>query len=161
MKFIISPLTMKDVNTTAIIDSGAQINCIDWAFVRKHQIPTRPLKNPFPIQNTDQTSNIFCQYETILYTQLGDITQKIHFYIINGGKENAILGHPWLEAANPIINWKKGTVTIPPIKDQSLALSFAHLAERASYLSKNTCPVLRAASKRFQRTSDTKRAMLT
>ena len=33
MKFIVSPLTMKDVDTTAIIDSGAQINCIDWAFV--------------------------------------------------------------------------------------------------------------------------------
>ena len=34
MKFIVSPLTMKDVDTTAIIDFGAQINCIDWAFVR-------------------------------------------------------------------------------------------------------------------------------
>ena len=33
MKVIISPLTMKDIDTTAIIDSGAQINCIDWAFV--------------------------------------------------------------------------------------------------------------------------------
>ena len=42
---------------------------------------------------------------------------------------------------NPIINWKKGTVTIPPTKDQSLTFSFAHLAECASYLSKNTCPV--------------------
>ena len=60
MKFIISPLTMKDIDTTVIIDSGAQINCIDWAFVQKHRIPTRPLKNPFPIQNTDQTSNIIC-----------------------------------------------------------------------------------------------------
>ena len=140
MKFIISPLTMKDINTTAIIDSGAQINCIDWAFIRKHWIPTRLLKNPFPIRNTNQTSNIICQYETILYTQLRNVTQKIHFCVINGGKENAILGHPWLEAVNPIINWKMGTVTVPPIKDQSLALSFAHLAERASYLSKNTCP---------------------
>ena len=49
MKFIVSHLTMKDVDTTAIIDSGAQINCIDWAFVRKHYIPTKLLKNPFPI----------------------------------------------------------------------------------------------------------------
>ena len=51
-----------------------------------------------------------------------------------------ILGHPWLEAVNPIINWKKGTVTIPPTKDQSLTLSFTHLAKLASYLSKNTHP---------------------
>ena len=47
---------------------------------------------------------------------------------------------------NPIINWKKGTVTIPPIKDQSLALSFAHLAERASYLTKNTHPITSAVN---------------
>ena len=52
-----------------------------------------------------------------------------------------ILGHLWLEAVNPIINWKKGTITIPPIKDQSLTLSFAHLAKCTSYLSKNTHPV--------------------
>ena len=140
MKFIVSPLTTKDVDTTAIIDSGAQINCIDWAFVQKHRIPTRPLKNPFPIRNTDQTSNIICQYEVVVYTQLRDVTQKIRFYVINGGKENMILGHPWLEVVNPIINWKKGTVTIPPTKDQSLTLSFSHLAERAAYCTSPRIP---------------------
>ena len=103
-----------------------------------HQTSQKPFPNPKHWPNFQY----LCRYETILYTQLGDVTQKIRFYVINGGKENAILGHPWLEAANPIINWKKGTVTIPPIKDQSLALSFAHLAEQASYLSKNTCPAI-------------------
>ena len=129
---------MKDVDTTAIIDSGAQINCIDWAFVWWNHIPTKLLKNPFPIRNTNQTSNIICQYETVIYVQLGSVTQTIFFYVINRGKENAILGHPWLEAVNPIIDWKKGTVTIPPTKDQSLALTLSHLAEWASYLSSNT-----------------------
>ena len=57
---------------------------------------------------------------------------------MNGGKENAILGHPWLEAVNPIINWKKGMITLPPKTDKSLTMTFSHLAERASYLSKNT-----------------------
>ena len=60
---------------------------------------------------------------------------------MNGGKENAILGHPWLEAVNPIINWKKGMITIPLKADKSLALPFAHLAEQASYLSKHTRPI--------------------
>ena len=88
---------MKDIDTTAIIDLGAQINCIDWAFVWKHQIPTKLLKNPFPIWNTDQTSNIICRYEAVIYVQLKGVTQKVCFYVINGGKENAILGHPWLK----------------------------------------------------------------
>ena len=140
MKFIVSPLTMKDIDNTTIIDSGAQINCIDWAFVQQNCIPTKLLKHPFPIRNTNQTSNIICWYEAVVYIQLGSVTQKVRFYVINGGKENVILGHPCLEAVNPIINWKKGTVTIPPTKDQSLALSFSHLAEQAAYLSKNTRP---------------------
>ena len=63
-----------------------------------------------------------------------------------------ILGHPWLEVVNPIINWKKGTVTIPPTKDQSLALSFAHLAERAAYLSKNTRPTASTVNPRRETT---------
>ena len=140
LKFIVSPLTMKDVNTTTIIDSGAQINCIDWAFIQWHRIPMKLLKHPFPIWNTDQTSNIICWYEATVYVQLENITQKVHFYVMNGGKENVILRHPWLEAVNPIINWRKGMVTIPPAKDKSLALSFSHLAKHASYLSKNTHP---------------------
>ena len=100
-----------------------------------------PLKTPFLIQNTDQTSNIICQYETSVFVQIGTVTQKVCFFIMNGGKENTILGHPWLEAANPIINWRRGTVTIPPTYDHTLVLSFSHLAEHASYLSKNTCPI--------------------
>ena len=76
----------------------------------------------------------------VIYTQLRNVTQKIHFYVINGGKENVILGHPWIEMVNPIINWKKRTITISPTKDQSLALSFSHLTEHASYLTKNTRP---------------------
>ena len=131
---------MKAINTTAIINSGAQINCIDWAFVWKNKICTKPLANPFPIHNTDQTSNIICQYEAVIYVQLGKVTQKIRFYIINGGKENTILRHSWLESVNPAINWKKGTVVIPSSKDQTLELSFSHLSDRAAYLSKHTQP---------------------
>ena len=82
LKFIISPHTMKVVKTTTIIDSTAQINCIDWDFICQNKIPTKPLTHPFPIHNTDQTSNIICWYEAVVYIQLGNVTQKIHFYII-------------------------------------------------------------------------------
>ena len=120
---------MKAVNTTVIIDADAQIKCIDWAFLQQNQIPTRPLANPLPIRNTDQTSNIICWYEAVVYVQLGKVTQKVCFYIINRGKENPLLRHPWLEAVNPSINWKKGRVTIPSSKDQTLELSFSHLSD--------------------------------
>ena len=137
---IISLTTLNTVTTTALVDSGAQISCIDWAFITHHRIPTIPLKNPFPICDTDQTSNIYCQYEVITYVKIGSITQQVRLYAINGGKENIILGHPWLEQTNPSIDWNKGTVTISETKDQSLGLSFAHLGARGKYLNKNTCP---------------------
>ena len=71
---------------------------------------------------------------------------------MNGGKENTILGHPWLEAENPNINWEKGMVTLPPKTDKSLALTFSHLAERASYLSKHTCPTTPSVNPRKETT---------
>ena len=140
VSLIVSLTTLNTVTTTAIIDSGAQINCIDWAFICRHGIPTIPLKNPFPIHNTDQTSNIYYRYEVVTYVKIGSITQQVRLYAINGGKENIILGHPWLEKTNPSIDWNKGMVTISETKDQSLELSFAHLGARGRYLNKNTRP---------------------
>ena len=84
---IVSPTTLNTVTTTAIVDSGAQINCIDWAFITRHRIPTIPLKNPFPIRNTDQTSNIYCRYEVITYVKIGSITQWVRLYAINGERK--------------------------------------------------------------------------
>ena len=34
---------------------------------------------------------------------------KCNIYVLNlGGKNNAILGNPWLTKHNPWINWKEG-----------------------------------------------------
>jgi hypothetical protein len=32
---------------------------------------------------------------------------------MNCGKENLILGLPWLREVNPIVDWQKGTLTFP------------------------------------------------
>ena len=87
VSLIISPTTLNTVTTTAIVNSGAQINCIDWAFITRHGIPTIPLKNPFPIRNTDQTSNIYCRYKVITYVKIRSITQRVRLYAINGEKK--------------------------------------------------------------------------
>lgn len=34
------------------------------------------------------------------------------FLVINCGKENVILGYPWLAKTNPRIDWGKGEVTM-------------------------------------------------
>ena len=40
IQLIVPSHTMKAIDTCALIDSGANISCIDWDFVKKHQLPT-------------------------------------------------------------------------------------------------------------------------
>ena len=47
---LIAPSHMlKVVDTRALIDSGIDISCIDWQFVRKHSLPTTKLDIPIKV----------------------------------------------------------------------------------------------------------------
>ena len=43
-------------------------------------------------------------------------TRKERFYVTGLGKQKIILGFPWLNKHNPIINWKKGEIKWQPLK---------------------------------------------
>ena len=47
----------KIAETTALVDSGATICCIDRHFVRRMKWPLQRLGKPIEAQNTDGTSN--------------------------------------------------------------------------------------------------------
>ena len=48
----------RKVKTQALIDSGARgSSFIDKNFVKKERIPSKPLKEPIPVQNVDRTEN--------------------------------------------------------------------------------------------------------
>ena len=123
--------TLKTVNSSALIDSSADISCIDWQFVRKHHLPTEKLASPIAVCNINQTVNktgAIC-FTCTLYTNIEAITQKHLFYIMGCGCENIILGLPWLCTTNPTINWAKQTLTIPESCDQSKDLYSAHATD--------------------------------
>ena len=85
---------LKVIDTHALINSGADISCIDWQFVRKHSLPTIKLDIPIKVQNIDQTSNKnreIC-FTCTLFTNIEGIAQKHHFHIMSCGRENIILG---------------------------------------------------------------------
>ena len=48
---------LKVIDTCILIDSGADISCIDWQFVRKHSLPTTKLDISIKVQNVNQTLN--------------------------------------------------------------------------------------------------------
>ena len=52
----------KIAETTALVDSGATICCINLHFVRRMKWPLQKLRRPIEAQNADGTSNKVLQY---------------------------------------------------------------------------------------------------
>ena len=51
---LITPLhTLKVVNSSTLIDSGADISYINWQFIRKHHLPTEKLASLIAVHNVD------------------------------------------------------------------------------------------------------------
>ena len=48
---------MKVIDTHALIDSGADISCLDYQFACKHHLPLTKLPEPILIQNADLSEN--------------------------------------------------------------------------------------------------------
>ncbi|THH05362.1 hypothetical protein EW145_g4850 [Phellinidium pouzarii] len=137
--------------TNALIDSGVEGKFIDSKFVAKHRIPVRKLVKPIPVHNVDGTPN---QNGTITHYTLRPLLFEnkltMAFLLVTSlGKEDIILGLPWLKQRNPLINWKEGTIsirrtttatslaqrttkTIKPLKDSIPAHyhNFIHLFEK-------------------------------
>ena len=96
VQLIIPSHSLKVIDSSTLVDSGADISCIDWQFIRKHCLSIEKLTSPITVRNVDQTVNktgAIC-YTCTLYTNIKGIIQKHLFYIIGCGQENIILGLP-------------------------------------------------------------------
>ncbi|KIN92933.1 hypothetical protein M404DRAFT_36585 [Pisolithus tinctorius Marx 270] len=119
-----SETTQKVVNTTALVDSGAEISCIDWGFVQKHRVPTQRLTKPILAKNTNGTQNSKGRilFSATLYFKVKGLVHQSFFHVINCGTENVILGLPWLQENNPVVDWRMGTLSIDEKTDRSKEL---------------------------------------
>jgi len=115
------------VETKALIDSGAQGAFIDERFAKEHRFPLLRLKKEIPISNVDETPNRNgpIQYITRFPVKIDGNVISTEFFISHLGKENVILGLPWLERVNPIVDWAEKTLKIDPerIKKPTKALA--------------------------------------
>src|SRR6266568_2957073 len=98
---------LKDIETSALIDSGAQGHFVDKSQVDKGK--TRRLARPIIIRNVDSTQNIAGKitHETRVKYQIGNQDFDEWFLITKLGDQSMILGTPWLKDHNPRINWEK------------------------------------------------------
>ena len=107
VQLIVSSHSMKVIDTHTLVDSGADISCIDQHFVRKYNLPTMKLPVPIQARNTDlsHNKNRDIKYTCDLFIDIQGLAQKITLHVMTCGKENVILGLPWLKKANPKVDW--------------------------------------------------------
>jgi hypothetical protein len=91
----------------ALIDSGATNNFINSRTVAKLRLGTRNLPKPRQLFNVDGTHNQagLIEESVHLYVERGNEHVRTQFHVTNLGKDQIILGYPWLEAFNPPIDW--------------------------------------------------------
>ena len=158
----------KIAETSALVDSGATICCINLHFVRRMKWSLLKLKRPIEARNADGTSNKGgrIRYQVNLNLRIEDRNSLQHFFVMDlGNKNTVILGHPWLTKTNPLINWTARTVSMrgtpvprhddPRILEQRYLLWYLHatekdnseLADRIYTQQRNTATLLQVLGK--------------
>ena len=135
---LIVPLhSMKVINTWALVDSGTDISCIDQHFVQKNNLPTMKLSIPIWARNANHSNNKSgdIRYTCDLFVNIQGLAQKVTLYVMTCGKENIILGLPWLKKANPTVDWTMQTLTFDESIDESQELYWHHAADMAQHQS--------------------------
>ena len=133
----------KIAETTALVDSGATIYCIDLHFVRRMKWPLQWLQKPIEARNANGTSNKggMIRYQIDLNVSIEERNSLQRFFVMDlGNKNTVILGHPWLTRMNPLIDWTAGTVRMrgtpvprhddPRILEQRYLLRYLHAIEK-------------------------------
>ena len=97
----------KIAETTALINSGATIYCINLHLTRRMKWPLEKFQWPMYAWNTDRTNNsggMIC-HQVKLHLRIDGRNTIQNFFVLNLGKQNNnILGYPWLMKNNPQID---------------------------------------------------------
>ena len=119
----------------ALIDSGAQGKFLNKDFALRNKIALNKLNSPITVYNVDSTKNNSgkIEYSTWLKVKVDDKEMNTRFLVTDIGKEDMILGLPWLKQYNPVIDWDKGTMDISNVK---LSKTFGEVLQRSIELSR-------------------------
>jgi hypothetical protein len=95
-----------------LVDSGATDNFMHLNFAKRMGLGMKTLPNPKKIFNIDDTTNKSGMITH--YLNLNVVTKGIHkeicFLITDIGKEEILLGYPWLATFEPKFNWRSATM---------------------------------------------------
>ena len=125
-----------------LVDSGATNNFIHPNFVKRMGLGQRELDKPKNIYNIDNTTNKAGQimHYLNLAVTMGGTTKEMRFLITDIGREDVLLGYPWLATYEPRFSWRHGTIdeanlpivlqTIKPNSPQDVITRYLSTEER-------------------------------
>jgi gag-polyprotein putative aspartyl protease len=104
------------VEEKALVDSGANKNCIDIKTAEKLGIKPRLLPQPMGLRNVDGTDNCggWIKYWLPVAWFQGGRARMLKFLIVDLGRDQIILGYPWLREFNLDIDWPTKFIKGPP-----------------------------------------------
>ena len=128
--------------TAAMLDSGAMGLFMHTRFVKRQGFTTHRLEHEIPLLNIDGSRNAQGAVTQFVRLQVtaGEYSEELEFLITDIGPEDVILGLPWMQRVNPLIDFKKGNVTIDEARGQTNPSNEC-----------NPEPFTRIAANRFQR----------
>ena len=99
-----------------LIDCSAGGLFIDKNFSKKFKV--KHLEEPIKAFNVDGTENKKGTIKSYVDLEFWIEHKKFkeQFYVTGLEKQKVILGSPWLNKHNPIIDWKKGEIKWQPLK---------------------------------------------
>jgi hypothetical protein len=126
----------------ALVDSGATDNFIHPNIVKRMGLGQKELDKPKNIYNIDDTTNKSGQitHYLSLAVTMAVKTQEMRFLITDIGREDVLLGYPWLLTYEPHFSWRHGTIdesnlpvvlqTINPNDQKDIVLRYLSTNER-------------------------------
>ena len=99
--------------SSVLIDSGSDANLMDHELARALQLASIPLEHSLQASALDGRllSQVTHRTEPVKITFPDKHTESLSFFLFNSSQHRLILGYPWLQLHNPVIDWTCGGVT--------------------------------------------------
>lgn len=110
-RLIRATVSLSQSSHPAIIDSGAEANVLDRQVARNNQLATRPSANT--LTNFDGQTIIDVEETDAVEIIVDGHPSCEKFHVVDCPDQPVVLGIPWLENANPAIDWKDKSIVIP------------------------------------------------
>jgi hypothetical protein len=111
VRLLTTPITLVDsIKTTAMVDSGAMGNFIHPRFIELHELVTKP-HEPLVVNDVNGRLLSRMDRQAEIRMTIGGHSEMLTFDVAPLGKHNIVLGLPWLQQHDPIVQWSSGKLT--------------------------------------------------